>query len=455
MTEIAGEVLKERGSGISAFLSKHAGWMQKISGALVDQAVFAGGNFIINIILARHMSVDDYGAFVVVYTWFLLCQNIYDAFLTEPLAIFGSGKFFSQFKKYLGYTYIGHVAIALVLALSLGIAAVFTYTHDSSLVAGTMLMAAFVSPLLLTRWLTRQPFYNMAKPHWSAVGGFIYFVIGVVGVLVLDRFDQLTPPNVLVIMGGASIVSSLFLTLVFIKPSFKFTDDLSPKAVLKDHWNYGKWSSGSKILTWVPINLYYVVLPVLISLGASAALRAMNNVLMPLNMGITAALGILLPMFSRTFIESGKDGLHQRVKIVLIAFLVVSGVYCLVFSFLGQQIINILYNGQFDSFVTFPILLTMGLAPLIVSLNTVLDAALRVMDKMKQSFLSNLMPAFLIITLGVWLLSRYGLLGANLGSLAIGLTETVVLIKFYRDALHKSDEKRDVPLTDIAAPEVQ
>ncbi len=456
MTEIAGEFRKQRTRSISAFLGKHASWMQKISGALVDQAVFAGGNFIINIILARHMPVEAYGTFVVVYTWFLLCQNIYDAFLTEPMAILGSGKYFKQFKIYLGYTYIGHIVVALVLALSLGIAAYFTNAFDSSLVAGTMLAAAFVAPLLLMRWLTRQPFYILAKPHWSALGSGIYFVLGISGVFLLDHFGQLSPASVLMVMGASSVVSSTFLTLVFLRPNFRSQDKLSGKAVLRDHWNYGKWSSGSKMLTWIPINLYYVILPVLVSLGASAALRAMNNVLMPLNMGITAALGILLPMFSRSYIEAGGPGLHRRVKVVLVWFIVISGLYCLVFSFLGQRIISIIYNGQFDDFVTFPILLTMGLAPMIVSVNTVLDASLRVMNKMKQSFLSTLVPAFLIITVGVWLLSQYGLLGANLGSLFIGMAETVILVKFYRDARRNhedKDENSDIPIPDNAVSE--
>ncbi len=453
---MAGELRKQQQRSISGFLSKHASWMQKISGALVDQAVFAGGNFIINVILARHMPVEEYGTFVVVYTWFLLCQNVYDAFLTEPMAILGSGKYFKQFKTYLGYTYIGHLVVALVLALSLGIAAFVTNAFDLSLVAGTMLMAAFVAPLLLLRWLTRQPFYILAKPHWSAVGSSIYFVLGISGVFLLDHFNRLSPASVLIVMGVSSLASSSFLTFVFLKPSFKPTEALSGKDVLRDHWNYGKWSSGSKMLTWIPTNLYYVILPVIVSLGASAALRAMSNILMPLNMGMTAALGIMLPMFSRSYIELGGEGLHRRVKMVLIWFMVIAGVYGLAFSFLGQRIISIVYNGQFDEFVTFPILLSMGLAPLIVSVNIVLDAALRVMNKMKQSFLSTLIPAFMIITVGVWLLSQYGLLGANLGSLVIGLIESVVLIKFYRDVRRKqAEQSNDVPLVDNAVSEGQ
>ena len=58
MTDIAGDFSKQQARSISGFISKHASWMQKISGALVDQTVFAGSNFVINVILARHMPVE-------------------------------------------------------------------------------------------------------------------------------------------------------------------------------------------------------------------------------------------------------------------------------------------------------------------------------------------------------------------------------------------------------------
>ncbi|MBK8019898.1 MAG: hypothetical protein IPK19_00405 [Chloroflexi bacterium] len=453
MTDYVGKPPRIGSGTVSGFFSRYSGWMQKISGALLDQAVFAGSNFVINIILARHMTLDHYGAFVVVYTWFLLCQNMYDAFLTEPMAILGSGKYFSQLKEYLGYTFAGHVIVTLVLALLLGLGATVSGLFDTNLISGTMYTAALVCPILLTRWLTRQPFYIIAQPHWSALGGIIYFVIGLAGTVLLDRAQQLTPSNALLTMAVASAFSSLFLAVVFIKPRLNFRSmSLEAKPVLRDHWNYGKWSSGSKVANWIPINLYYVILPLLISLGASAALRAMNNVLMPLNMAISASLGILLPMFARTYTESGKEGLHKRLIQVLIAFIAVSGAYCFIFSFFGQPIVSILYDGQFDSFVTFPILLTMGLAPILVAINITLDAALRVMGKMKQSFISTLLPALLILTLGVALLSQFGLLGANLASLVIGVLATIIYLRFYQQARRVDPAQKSAETSDIPEP---
>ena len=416
-------------------LTRHMPWIGKISGALVEQSVFAGTNFAIDIILARFMSADAYGAYVVTDAWFLLCQNLYDAYLTEPMAIFGSGKYGSSFKKYMAYTYIGHLGVSIILALILGIAAFLTGIFDSHFVASAMLGAAIATPLLLTRWLARQPFYILGKPHWSAIGNVLFFAIAMVGIFVLNHLQILTPFSIFIMLGLASLCYSASLTIFLLKPDFKLQDKfLSARQITRDHLHYGKWSSGAKIASWIPSNVYYVVLPTLVGLSATAALRGMNYLIMPLSMAVSAAMGILLPIFSRTYASSGKGALSRQVRAVLMIFLAISTGYCFVVTVFGTKIVSLLFSGRFDSFVTVPILLTMGLVPIVVSVNVVIDAALRSMGNVKQSFLSTLIPAALILTVGIGLLSKFGLLGANLGTLVISMVATSTLVRFYRRA---------------------
>ena len=39
--------------------------------------------FLVNVLLARWLGPEDYGAFVVAYSWFLLPENFYEAILVE------------------------------------------------------------------------------------------------------------------------------------------------------------------------------------------------------------------------------------------------------------------------------------------------------------------------------------------------------------------------------------
>lgn len=433
-------------------------WVQKIGAAIFDQGLFAGSNFVLNVLLARWMFTEHYGAFVVAYSLFLLAQNFYEAVLIEPMTIYGSGKYTRKFKKYLAYMYIGHGGLSLLLAVVLMIGAGFLYIFDSQLLAMTMVGIAVASPFILTRWLTRQPFYVMSAPIWSGIGGAIYFVVTLAIFFLLHGLDNsvqvaglcapphlfdgcfmsdfqsvyLTPFTAPLAMGIGGIVASICLTVFLLKPNWHLKDEhMNARDVLKDHWQYGKWSTGTRLLNWIPSNIYYLVLPFLVTLGASGELRALLNLVMPMFMAMSAITAILLPNFVRTYRNHGKSGLSRRVRYVMMGALAFTGGYFVFLALFGKPVISWLYDGKIDDAATMPIILTMGLLPVAASANIVLDAALRAIGGVKQSFLVKIIPITLLVTVGIGLLAAFGLLGANLGTLLMHLTTLALLTRFY------------------------
>src|SRR5690606_39123371 len=93
-----------KGSRRSASLSRIFAFAKKGGFALMDQALFSGANFLLNILLARFLEPAQYGAYAVVFTWFLLLGTLHTASLTEPILVYGSGKYANRFNRYLGYT---------------------------------------------------------------------------------------------------------------------------------------------------------------------------------------------------------------------------------------------------------------------------------------------------------------------------------------------------------------
>ena len=53
--------------------------------ALTDQAVVSGSNFLIGIVLARVLGIDDYGLFVLLWMMVLFGKSINQAFVTRPM----------------------------------------------------------------------------------------------------------------------------------------------------------------------------------------------------------------------------------------------------------------------------------------------------------------------------------------------------------------------------------
>src|SRR5438552_11552208 len=100
------------------------GLLSKGAWAVTDQALFAGSNFILNIVLARWLTPDGYGAFGVAFAVFLLLGTLHTSLLTEPMIVFGAGRFRDRAAQYLGLLLYGHMIFALPCSLLLAVASV-------------------------------------------------------------------------------------------------------------------------------------------------------------------------------------------------------------------------------------------------------------------------------------------------------------------------------------------
>ncbi|MFW5772160.1 MAG: hypothetical protein ACOCZH_02470 [Phototrophicaceae bacterium] len=416
-----------------ALSARTGGWAQKLSGAFMDQIMFAGSNFAINVLLGRWMTSEEYGAFVVAYSWFILVQNIYDAVVVEPLAVFGSGKYAEHFRRYLALALIGQAVIGLICGLLLATGALATYLFDSGLMVGAMLGAAISAPFMLLRWMARQPFYILSMPHWSALGGFVLIVLTLPALGVLHHVEMLTAFSAMMVLAVTSLLSTIFLVVLFLKPDWKGSDrELTTRALLVDHWEYGRWAIGSRLLGWVPANIYYILLPLAISLSASATLRAVGILFMPMYLVIGAVTGILLPAFVRHFHRDGKAGLQRmmnRASLLLLGFTTVYGV---VLSLLGETLLDIIYRGQYNEFVNLPLMFSFAAFPVVASLQTVYDTALRAMNRVSLTFWSKLIWAVATMFIGLPMMITYGILGTNLGQIIVAVLALLVTMRFYR-----------------------
>ncbi|MCA9881504.1 MAG: hypothetical protein KC546_10825 [Anaerolineae bacterium] len=418
---------------LQRLVTKYGTWTTRISGALVDQALFAGSNFVINIALGNWMQGDEYGAFVVVYSWFLLLQNLYDAIMVEPMSIYGAGKYAQQFKRYLGFLFYGHITVGFVVFGILGVAATISVATGTPLIASAMWGAAISAPFILLRWLTRQPFYILSQPHWSAVGGFIYMVVVMAIIFLLKNKGWLHSYTALIALGIGSIAAATFLAFVFLRPHArpKSNYEMNPHTIVMDHWRYGRWSIADRIMGWLPANYHYVILPVMFSLNESGALRAIMNLTLPISLTIIAVSGLLLPSFVRKYTQGGRPLVTQQLRVAVKIVTLFTSAYCVGIVLFGAPLLNFVFNGRFDQYVTLPLLITMGISTITLGNAVVVDAALRATGRIKYAFLAKVLPAIATVTIGTFLLWQFKLIGANLTSIFVNLVTLCISLWFY------------------------
>jgi O-antigen/teichoic acid export membrane protein len=416
-------------------------WVRKGGFAILDQGLFAGTNFLANILLARWLDPAQYGAFTVAFSSFLLLTTFHTAILTEPMVVFGAGKYGNQFPQYLGLLISGHWWMTAGIAFLLALAALGLWYTGPDDLSHALLGLSLASPLILLMWLVRRAFYVRDQPQWAAAGGVLYLILMLAGMYALYLQQWLSEATALVMMGIAAAVVSFWLVTLLRPQRSSPGSSLKAGTVIGDHWGYGKWASSAAVLAWVSSNIFYLILPVWVGLEGSAALRAVVNLTMPLMQVDMAISALFIPFFVRKLKEQGCAGLSPAI------WLACGGLTLLAVGYYGglmvfhRELFLWLYGGRYADQTD--LLLLAGLTLLPRSVTAVMGPALRAMERLEHLFRCQVVATAAALTVGLWLVAAHGVAGAMAGTLVsvttMALTMTwVVWRNTMRSSLIKS-----------------
>jgi O-antigen/teichoic acid export membrane protein len=407
--------------GRDVSVSKTASWTLKGGLTVLDQGLFAGGNFLINVLLARWIAPVEYGAFALAYSIFLLLGTFYSAFQTEPLLVFGPGKYLSRLQAYLGVLLREHVFISGLLGLLLLVAAFVVDKFDSALGWALAGMALAAPSVLLIR-LARSAFYIRSRPAWPATSGVIYCAGLFAATMLLRATGSLTPFTAFAVMGGLSLVTSVLL-LSILRVRWR-QEDLETQGVAADHWKYGRWIAPTRALAWIPMNIYFAILPLWFGLSESGALKALLNFSMPVTQALSALGVLIVPCLVRYRTKGGNRGLEPVVRWFSgLAFLGTT-LYAAILWIFRDQALYLLYGKNYEHYSSL-VFLFACLAPFGACATQPFSSALAAMERPDLMFRSSAVAGVVAIGLGVPLIVKFGLAGALAGvtvsNLVLGL----------------------------------
>lgn len=408
--------VSSRGERVGMSASRLLTWGTKGGLAVVDQALFAGAQFLLSILLARWLAPAEYGAFAVAYSVFSLAAAFYVAVLLEPMVIFGSGRYLKNRKSYLGILLRGHWVLTvpaglLVLACAFVLGRLYSTSVEHALFA-----LGIALPLMLLMWLTRRSFYIELQPGWAAATGVVYFGGLLLLVIWLRSAGLLTPAMAIFAMGIAAVATSA-LQLARLRPHWSLArQQISVVAVTREHWQYGRWALASAAAIWMPLNLYYFVVPIWTGLKTAGELKAIMNLANPVLNSFIAFSLLIIPLLVRHRDQGGIGRVRRTVKSITVLFLLGSSLYLAVLWLFGARVIGLLYGGRYVELVGWPILLV-GLIPVMASLTISTGSALRALERPDWLFWCYIASSGMTLAVGLPLASAYGLIGALLGLL--------------------------------------
>jgi len=385
---------------------------------VTEQALFAGANFLVSILLARWLEPAAYGAFSLAYAIFLLLGTVHTGLWTEPMLVYGSGRFRENFAAYqqvlLRYHWrFGGAACLFFLVLHLGF-----WACGAREIALSFLGLSLAAPTVLYLWIVRRGAYVLLKPQLAALGGGLYLLLYLGQTFFFFRTNTLNTFTALLAMAVAGLVSA---EIIRWRMNTATERVVNSKEVQILHWRYGRWALLAGIFSWIPGNIFYLILPAFHGFEAAAHFKALMNLLMPI-LHVNAALGQLLVPGMVRALTQGKLVPFALANLAVLSTL--ATLYWLLLIAMGPQFMEWMYEGKYQNATNQ--LFWLGLLPMLASVVSVMSSVLRASERPDAVTRTYALLAGFSSTVGVLTVWVYGIAGA-IQFLVIGATLSALI----------------------------
>jgi O-antigen/teichoic acid export membrane protein len=416
---------------LASLFSRYRSWAFKSGFSILDQGFFSGSNFIISILLARWLTIIDFGAFVIAFTFYLLLTGFYNAFILEPMSVLGPGKYSDRLSEYLFIQLKLHGILTVILALVI-IAVGWSMAHWLNNSLGNAFVGlGFAIPFLLMLWIARRIFYIFMKPGNASLISVSFFILSIIGIIILHSTKFLNTFTCFIVIGTASIISSIFLFWEYSNLSKnRNRSGLSWQSLVKEQWLYGRWIAAATVLTFLGNQIQVFLLAGLISLQSAGVLDALQNFIGPISQGITAIATLAIPILSYDFGRSDYQSIRKKTIFVAILLTIIAGVYEILLLGFSAPLETLIYNGKYSNFIHFIPLL--GIIPIFTALTTGYSLALRAIQKPQFYLIYGMIVAPVGLLTGVLFTYLWGLEGAIWSLVISSLITLMIHLILYR-----------------------
>jgi len=404
------------------------GWLSALS--LVDQGLASGAGFGVNLLLARWMVPEVYGAFAVAFAGFLFVSGFHNVLLLEPVSVMGPSRHAGSLLAYFRAQIAVHAVLvgALSGVLLLGGLLLWKVVSASPLV-GAVIGGGVALPFLLLAWLARRMCYVMQRPGLAIQGSAFYLGLVCAGLLVLAHFGWLNPFSAFVLMGCGGLVSAglLLRRLDLLNGKSVAGTRLRWLPILQENWTYGKWLIGSALLNPAVGQAQVFFIAAFLGLGAAGGLRAMQLPSLVMTQGITAIGLLFLPVLSGDHGRGSIAGMRRKSMQLSAGLAGVSLCFAALLAIFSSRIEQVLFDGKYATYAwLMPVL---ALVPVVSAFSIGYSMALRASQKPQFDLLANLVAAPVALLSALCFIPRWGLAGAAssmmLGFLTLGAVTIV------------------------------
>lgn len=407
--------------------------------SIVDQALISGSGFILHVLLARWLLSDEYGIFAIVFSIFLFLSGIHNALILEPMSVLASEHNPEQLRNYITHS------IWLHLFLNVGLSLVLLFSGFGLILLQNpmgepLIGLAFAGPLILLFWLLRRACYLDGRAHLAMGASLLYSLLLFLGLWAMQEGEAAGPLTAILALGISSAAASIVLIWLLginVKTLLFGCSRAVLTSLFSKHWTYGKWVVGSSFVHWAGTAGYVPLIGSLVGFSEAGALRAIQNLILPLQQILAGLANLWLPLNAKLLIEQGKDSLKANMYKMINGTLTFSVLYLIIIVSFSKPIITLLYgSGRYDQFEWLNYYLAIFAIIGVVSQG--FSIALKSLQRPDCVFYSQAGTAVMTATVGSFLVWTLDLEGAAIGLNVSALMGTLILFNRFQFSFKKA-----------------
>jgi O-antigen/teichoic acid export membrane protein len=317
-------------------------WLGRIFFAFADQGLFSATNFVLTILYAAWLPIDDFGRYVVIWTAALFIEAIQTSLVIDSLPAIASR--YSRRNR----QRIDIAAMWVVVAFSFASSVILIGTavvlaDILPRYAEPLLVLALINPLQRLYLFFRRLCYIRDRQSAAAVAALAYCLGSFAGVLALVYFQAISVGSVLAVSGlgsAAAIVAILATGVGRLSRSRR----LNVTWLAVQIWSSSRWLTPAAVISWL---LAWGIFPIVAAISGPAPagiIRALQNLLTPI-VQFNAALNLaILPRVADKVIQHGESYARRFAIRGTTVFAAIALAYCALIMATAHIILPAIYK---------------------------------------------------------------------------------------------------------------
>ncbi len=405
--------------------------LEGVFASIADQAAFSGTNFVLNVLLARWLTSEGYGAFSVAWSVCLILTALHNALIVEPMTVVGPAEFGTRLGSYLKLVKRLNWTAVCVLGL---IAAGASLFYRGLAVQDALFALGFALPGYLLLLTCRREQYITNRPIRA------FYLSVAYGALLFATLAALHGAGRLVAWKAVLVTGVSLLVALWAMPRRDLPPDYQPsqhtlQEVLSAHWGYGKWLFASALLGVGIPDMQVLLLSKMVSLSSAGALRALMNFILPLGQLLTVLSVFSLPKLARRMKGSGLPEGLRWAAFYSAGIISIALIYNAVLVLAGAPLERLLYRGRMAAYVND--LPWLAWAAVLSGVAIAFTSPLRAAQNSQHTLFAGVAATLVGLGASLILLPRYGLRGALISLVLANSASALVVLATYVRMLGK------------------